>query len=84
MANVKTAVSIETRLFDEAESIAREMKLSRSRLFAVALEEFIRRHQNQCLLDEINNAYPDKLDATEKTYLRKMRRRQHRLVEGEW
>ena len=35
------------------------MKISRSRLIAIALEEFIRRHQNRILLEKINAAYGD-------------------------
>jgi hypothetical protein len=34
MANIKTAISIEKTLFDQAEGIARELKMSRSSLHA--------------------------------------------------
>ena len=84
MANIKTAVSIEKSLFEQAESIAREMKVSRSRLFALALQDFIRHHQNEELLRRINEAYEDVPDADEQERGRKMRRKQRKLVEGEW
>lgn len=84
MANVKTAVSIDKSLFEQAESIAREMKISRSSLFALALQDFIRHHQNEELLRRINEAYEDLPDADEQERARKMRRQQRRVVEGQW
>jgi metal-responsive CopG/Arc/MetJ family transcriptional regulator len=84
MANIKTAISLQKSLFEQVEALAREMKVSRSRIFALALEEFIRRYQNQQLLDRINQAYQDTPDPTEQQRLRSMRRQQRRLVEGEW
>ena len=59
MATVKTAISLQEYLFEQAEAIAAEMKISRSRLIAIALDEFIRRHQNRILLEKINAAYGD-------------------------
>ena len=84
MANIKTAVSLEKSLFEQAESIARQMKLSRSRLFALALEDFIRRHQNEELLQQINDAYQDEPDTEEQARLRGMSRTHRKVVEGEW
>lgn len=84
MANIKTAISIEKSLFEQAESVAREMKVSRSSLFALALEDFFRHRQNEELLRRINEAYEDLPDADEQERARKMRHRQRKVVEGEW
>ena len=84
MANIKTAISLQEQLFRQAESMAREMKLSRSRLFAAALEEFINRHQNRQLLHKINEAYAERPDDSERRYLCKMRRRHRKLIEDQW
>ncbi len=84
MANIKTAISIEKALFDQAENIAREMKVSRSGLFALALQDFIRHHQNKRLIEGINEAYNDMQDADEQERLRKMLRKQRKVVKGEW
>jgi metal-responsive CopG/Arc/MetJ family transcriptional regulator len=84
MANVKTAISIEKSLFEQAESIAREMKVSRSSLFALALKDFIRRRQNEELLRRIDEAYKEAPDADEQEHLRKMSREHRKVVEGEW
>jgi len=84
MANVKTAISLQKSLFEQAEALARELHISRSRLFALAVEEFVRRHQNQQLLAQINAAYADTPDQDERALLGRMRRQHRRMVEGEW
>lgn len=84
MQNVKTAISIQKSLFDQAEKIARKMKVSRSRLFALALEDFIQRTQNRELLAQINAAYAEEPDATEKTLRSKTSKTHRRIVRGEW
>jgi len=84
MDNVKTAISIRKTLFEQAEDLARKLKVSRSRLFVLALEDYIRRQQNQELLAQINTAYADEPDSTEQTLRRKARRTHRRIVEGEW
>jgi hypothetical protein len=60
------------------------MKVSRSCLFALALQDFIRHHQNKGLLQRINEAYEDMPDADEQERLRKMLRKQRKVVKGEW
>ncbi len=84
MPNVKTAISIQKSLFEQAEKVARKMKVSRSRLFALALEDYIHREQNRELLEQINAAYSGEPDATEKALRRKARSAHRRIVRGEW
>lgn len=84
MANVKTAVSLRKDLFEQVEALANEMKISRSRLFVLALEEFLRRHQNQQLLEQINAAYDEAPEPSEQALRRRMRRPHRQIVEGEW
>jgi antitoxin MazE6 len=84
MENVKTAISIQKSLFEQAEKIARKMKVSRSRLFALALEDYIQREQNRELLAKINAAHAEEPDAAEKTLRRKARATHRRMVRGEW
>ena len=84
MHSVKTAISIDKPLFEQAERIARKMKVSRSRLFALALEEYIHRAQNRDLIAQINAAYADEPDTTEKTLRRNARTTHRRIVRDEW
>ena len=84
MANVKTAISIQQSLFEQVDALARELHISRSRLFAIAVEDFMQRYENQRLLERINDAYADTTTPDEQALLRRMRRQQRQMVEGEW
>ena len=84
MAKIKTAISIREPLFQQVEAIASELKISRSRVFVLAVEEFLKRYNNQQLLEEINRAYDDLPDENEELYQVKARQQQRDLLEGEW
>lgn len=84
MQAIKTAISIEKDLFEQAEKMARSMKVSRSKLFVLALQDFIEHQKNKELLAQINAAYADEPDTSEQTLRRKSRRQHRRVVEGEW
>ncbi len=84
MENIKTAVSIRKALFEQAEAAARAMNVSRSRLFALALEEYLERQQNCELLARLNAAYADEPDQAEETLRRQSRSQHRRMVEGRW
>ena len=51
---MKTAVSIPDEIFGEAERLAAELGLSRSALYARALEAILREHGESELLADIN------------------------------
>ncbi|HWQ36507.1 MAG TPA: hypothetical protein VNQ79_26985 [Blastocatellia bacterium] len=84
MANVKTAISIQESLFEKVEELADRLKVSRSRVFVLALEEFIRRQENRSLLERINAAYQDEPEADEKKRMCRARKSHRRIVEGKW
>lgn len=85
MSNIKTAISIQESIFKQAEAIAQEMKVSRSRLFVLALENFIRDYQDRQLFEAINQACVEVSDdPLEQSRLRQIRRQHRRMVEGEW
>jgi metal-responsive CopG/Arc/MetJ family transcriptional regulator len=84
MQAVKTAISIDKNLFDQADKIARTMKVSRSKLFVIALQDFIEHQKNKEMLAQINAAYGDEPDAIEQTIRKAVRRQHRRIVDGEW
>ncbi len=84
MTSVKTAISIQKSLFEKVDDLAREMNVPRSRVFVMAVEEYLQRHQNRQLLAEINRAYEDEPAPKEAEYLERMRRQQGRVVREEW
>ncbi|MBC8231372.1 hypothetical protein H8E77_17610 [bacterium] len=83
MASVKTAISIEESLFKEADELATEMNTSRSKLFAIAISEFLQRQKNQKLFKQINAAYDDAPDASEKKQQQAMKIKQRQILEAE-
>jgi metal-responsive CopG/Arc/MetJ family transcriptional regulator len=84
MQAIKIAISIEKNLFDQAENIARTMKVSRSKLFVIALQDYIEHRKNKEILAQINAAYADEPDTSEQTLHRKSRQQHRRIVEGKW
>ncbi len=59
MANVKTAISLSKPLLEQVDSVAQEMKIPRSHLFVLAVEEFLRRRENERLVEAINKVYAE-------------------------
>jgi metal-responsive CopG/Arc/MetJ family transcriptional regulator len=84
MANVKTAISLQETLFQQVEALAREMNISRSHLFALAMEEFMRNRESRLMLERINAAYDDTSDEAEQKLRRGIRPIHRQVVEGEW
>ena len=83
MAQMKTAISVSKDLFQETDRIAHELNIPRSRVIALALEEFIRRYQNKKLIEQINEAYADPMTSDEKESLDIIRSQQKKLGRGE-
>lgn len=81
---VKTAISIESSLFEEIKRLTQEMHLSRSQLVARAVRDFVQRVRNHQLLEQINKAYSKDPNREDEKQQRQMKRRHRRLVEGEW
>ncbi len=81
MPHVKTAISLEQALFEELDSLAAHLDLPRSRLVALALEQFLRRHENEQLLEQLNSVYQDAPDDSEQMLERAMVKQQRQIVE---
>ena len=63
---MKTAVSIPDDLFRMAEVAARRLRVSRSRLYATAISEFLSRQQEGAVTERLNEVYsrrPAKVDS---------------------
>jgi len=80
----KTAVSMRDNLLKAADALAKEMDVSRSQLFAMAVEEFIRVKRNREIHEMLNSAYQDGPDENETAHLSKMKGIQRRILEGKW
>jgi hypothetical protein len=60
------------------------MKVPRSRIYALALQDYLRRMENMNLLAQINAAHGDEPKAAEKTFRQKSKRAHRRLADGDW
>ncbi len=54
---MKTAISLPDELFKAAESLAGRLGISRSRLYATALEDYIARHQARRVSERLDAVY---------------------------
>ena len=54
---MKTAISIPDPLFDAAEQFAKRMGLSRSELYAVALQEYLQAHKQDQVTKQLDAVY---------------------------
>ena len=70
---MKTAISVDETLLREADKTARLMGLSRSRLFAVAVAEFLERQRQENMLRQLNEVYADEMKPSEKRLLRRVK-----------
>ena len=77
---MKTAVSLPDELFTEADKYASEKGLSRSALYAAALEEYISRHKYEGLTEAINNAVRE-CDGSKDYLIRHVGKKQLRNLE---
>jgi metal-responsive CopG/Arc/MetJ family transcriptional regulator len=59
MAGIKTAISLEKGLLEQINKYAKEMNVSRSKFFSIAVKGFIERLQNQHMLDKLNFVYDE-------------------------
>jgi len=67
---MKTAVSIPDDIFKEVEVFAREHHYSRSRIFTIAVKEFIDKLKSREILETLNTLYAD-IESPEDSKVRK-------------
>jgi metal-responsive CopG/Arc/MetJ family transcriptional regulator len=81
---MRTSIIVKKAVLENADACARRMKISRSRLFSMALEEYIQRQQNRELLEKFNAAYAGDPDPEEQMLLEKYLKIRGELLESEW
>jgi metal-responsive CopG/Arc/MetJ family transcriptional regulator len=54
---MKTAVSLLDPLFEAAEHLAKRLGMSRSKLYATAIEEYLKSHRNEGVTEALNRVY---------------------------
>ena len=54
---MKIAVSIPDELFESAETLGKRLGVSRSRLYATALADFLAKHRGRLVTNRLNTVY---------------------------
>lgn len=54
---MKTAVSVPDDLFKQAEAAAKRLRMSRSKLYATAISEYLERHRTNSVTERLNQVY---------------------------
>jgi len=75
---------MDDELLEEADKIARLMGLSRSRLFALAVGEFLQRRRREQMLRRLNEVYEKGAEPAEKRLLRGIKSKVRRSVNERW
>jgi metal-responsive CopG/Arc/MetJ family transcriptional regulator len=54
---MKTAISLPDPLFAEAEQVAKRLRISRSKLYATAITQFLNEHRSRDVTERLNEVY---------------------------
>lgn len=82
MPFMKTAISIDENLFHKAEKLSAKLHVSRSQLFAQALEYLIDRSETLEIIQKLNEVYGQN-DAETKAFSKSGKKRMKGIV-GKW
>ena len=81
---MKTAISIDDGLLQEADQTARVMGLSRSRLIALAVGDFLQRRRQEEMLRRLNEVYAKDVEPAEKRLLNRIKAKVCPTVKERW
>jgi metal-responsive CopG/Arc/MetJ family transcriptional regulator len=81
---MKAAISIDDELLHEVDKTARSMGLSRSRLIAIAVHDFLKRRRRGEMLRRLNQVYAGALEPAEKRLLKGFKSKFTRTVKEPW
>jgi len=80
----RAAISIDDGLLEEADDAARRLGVSRSRLFALAVGDFLERQRREQILTRLNQVYADHAERPETRLLRGIKAMVRRTVQERW
>jgi metal-responsive CopG/Arc/MetJ family transcriptional regulator len=77
---MKTAISLPDEVFEEAERLASRLKVSRSELYAKALQDFVRRHAPDAITDAYDQICAD-TEPEQQPFLRRAARKSFKRLD---
>jgi metal-responsive CopG/Arc/MetJ family transcriptional regulator len=81
---MKTAISVDGQLLDEADRTAKQMGLSRSGLFCIALRDFLRQLRQTEMLAQLNDVYRDADTSAERRMAGYLKNKLRTTVKDHW
>ena len=81
---MKTAVSVDDELITEADRAAREMGVSRSRLFSLALEAYLRNREQARILEQLNRVYTDEARTADQRMAKRLKAKFRETIVENW
>lgn len=71
--SMKTAISVDDALMQQADDAARDLGMSRSALIAQALRGFLQQRRRERVTEQLNQAYQNEPNPDERRLVRKLR-----------
>lgn len=81
MPGVKTAISLDEELFNRVDKLAHKLHVSRSRVFTIAVQDYLHKQENKSLLAQLNEAYSDQLSDEEGKVSKSMKTKHRKILE---
>lgn len=80
MPGVKTAISLEENLFNQVNQLANDLQVSRSKIFTLAVKDYLKKQESKKILAQLNAAYGDSPGKEEDVISKAMQKKQHKIV----
>lgn len=83
MPGVKTAISLDEELFNKVDNLAHKLHISRSRVFTIAVQDYLHKQENKSLLAQLNEAHSDQPSDDERKVSKSAKAKHRKIVEQE-
>jgi len=83
MPGVKTAISLDEELLIKVNRLSNDLHVSRSKVFTLAVQDYLKKQENQSLLAQLNEAYEDFPGEEEREISKSMQIKHNKMVEQE-
>jgi len=83
MPGVKTAISLDEELLIKVNRLSNDLHVSRSKVFTLAVQDYLKKQENQSLLAQLNEAYDDFPREKEREISESMRIKHKKIIEQE-
>lgn len=83
MPGVKTAISLDEELLIKVSRLADDLHVSRSKVFTLAVQDYLKKQENQSFLAQLNEAYEDFPSEEERGISKSMRIKHNNVIEQE-